>query len=104
MTPTITKRTTTLSDGRELIYFDDADTTLGDDRSVDSRTLDPRPATATMRPENGYRSPQPDRIAFFSPQRIKTPSHLKQRRTRQRFPLYTTSPSSKTAPPHSARR
>ncbi|MGV8912953.1 MAG: galactose-1-phosphate uridylyltransferase [Rhodoglobus sp.] len=49
MTSKITKRPTTLADGRELIYFDDADTTLGDERSVDSRVLDPRPATASMR-------------------------------------------------------
>ncbi|TQO19104.1 UDPglucose--hexose-1-phosphate uridylyltransferase [Rhodoglobus vestalii] len=49
MTSRIAKRPTTLADGRELIYFDDADTTLGEERSVDSRVLDPRPATATMR-------------------------------------------------------
>ena len=47
----ITFRPTRLADGRELIYVDDADTTLppGGERSVDARTLDPRPATATMR-------------------------------------------------------
>lgn len=45
----ITARPTTLADGRELIYFDDADTTLGAERRVDARTLDPRPDTATMR-------------------------------------------------------
>jgi UDPglucose--hexose-1-phosphate uridylyltransferase len=45
----ISKRTTVLADGRELIYFDDADTTLGPERSVDARVLDPRPETATMR-------------------------------------------------------
>lgn len=45
----ITKRATVLSDGRELIYFDDADTTLTAERRVDARTLDPRPDTATMR-------------------------------------------------------
>ncbi|WP_454168124.1 galactose-1-phosphate uridylyltransferase [Microbacterium lacticum] len=43
------KRETRLADGRDLIYFDDPDTTLGDDRSVDARDLDPRPETATMR-------------------------------------------------------
>ncbi len=48
MTP-ITQHATRLADGRELIYFDDADTTLTRERTVDSRTLDPRPATATMR-------------------------------------------------------
>jgi UDPglucose--hexose-1-phosphate uridylyltransferase len=47
--PSITTRATTLADGRELIYFDDADTALGAERSVDRRTLDPRPDTATMR-------------------------------------------------------
>jgi UDPglucose--hexose-1-phosphate uridylyltransferase len=45
----ITKHETTLADGRDLIYFDDADTTLPPTRSTDARTLDPRPATATMR-------------------------------------------------------
>jgi UDPglucose--hexose-1-phosphate uridylyltransferase len=45
----IVKRPTTLADGRELIYFDDADTTLGEERSADARHLDPRPETATMR-------------------------------------------------------
>ncbi|MCU1545332.1 MAG: galT [Homoserinimonas sp.] len=45
----ITKHVTNLADGRELIYFDDADTALGPDRAVDSRTLAPRPVTATMR-------------------------------------------------------
>lgn len=45
----VLKRSTRLADGRELIYFDDPGTTLGPDRAVDARTLDPRPATATMR-------------------------------------------------------
>jgi UDPglucose--hexose-1-phosphate uridylyltransferase len=45
----ITKTVTTLADGRDLIYFDDADTTLGPERAVDARVLDPRPQTATMR-------------------------------------------------------
>lgn len=38
-----------MADQRELIYFDDADTTLSPDRKPDLRTLDPRPETATMR-------------------------------------------------------
>lgn len=45
----ITKRPTTLADGRDLIYFDDVDTMLGAERAADARHLDPRPATATMR-------------------------------------------------------
>ncbi|MFS0894280.1 galactose-1-phosphate uridylyltransferase [Microbacterium sp. 179-I 3D3 NHS] len=45
----VVKRTTTLADGRDLIYYDDPDTTLGADRAVDARTLDPRAATASMR-------------------------------------------------------
>ena len=45
----IVKRTTTLADGRELIYFDDADTKLGPDRAVDARILDPRLAAVSMR-------------------------------------------------------
>ncbi|WP_394555021.1 galactose-1-phosphate uridylyltransferase [Agromyces sp. MMS24-JH15] len=47
--PRIAVRRDPLADGRELIYFDDADTTLGPDRAVDARVLDPRPATAHMR-------------------------------------------------------
>jgi len=45
----IRKIETKLADGRDLIYFDDVDSTLGTERAVDTRTLDPRPATATMR-------------------------------------------------------
>ena len=45
----VIKRSTRLADGRELIYFDDPDTTLGAERSIDQRALDPRAATATMR-------------------------------------------------------
>ncbi|MBT2518662.1 galactose-1-phosphate uridylyltransferase [Streptomyces sp. ISL-90] len=42
-------RRSTLADGRELIYFDDADTTLPPERGIDERALDPRPANAHMR-------------------------------------------------------
>lgn len=45
----IVKRPTVLADGRELIYFDDADTKLSPERKADGRPLDPRPETATMR-------------------------------------------------------
>jgi UDPglucose--hexose-1-phosphate uridylyltransferase len=45
----ITKHVTKLADGRDLIYFDDADTTLSAERRADARTLDARPPTATMR-------------------------------------------------------
>lgn len=45
----IVKRAARLADGRELLYFDDADTTLGPERRIDARVLDPRPETATMR-------------------------------------------------------
>ena len=47
--PRIAVRPSTLADGRELIYFDDADTTLPAERALDERALDPRPATAHMR-------------------------------------------------------
>jgi UDPglucose--hexose-1-phosphate uridylyltransferase len=47
--PGIIKRVCALADGRELIYFDDADTSLPPERAADARVLDPRPATATMR-------------------------------------------------------
>ena len=45
----VIKRATTLADGRELFYYDDPGTTLGAERAVDARTLDPRPDTAHMR-------------------------------------------------------
>jgi UDPglucose--hexose-1-phosphate uridylyltransferase len=45
----ITRHDARLADGRELFYFDDADSVLGPERAIDSRVLDPRPATATMR-------------------------------------------------------
>ena len=49
LTGGITKRAHRLADGRELIYFDDADTALPPDRAPDLRALDERPPTATMR-------------------------------------------------------
>lgn len=45
----VVKRPHVLADGRELIYFDDADTSLAPERAADARLLDPRPATARMR-------------------------------------------------------
>ncbi len=39
----------TMADGRELLYFDDADTSLPPERADDARELDPRPPTAQMR-------------------------------------------------------
>jgi UDPglucose--hexose-1-phosphate uridylyltransferase len=39
----------TMADGRELIYFDDPDTTLPPERAEDSRHLEPRPENAVMR-------------------------------------------------------
>jgi UDPglucose--hexose-1-phosphate uridylyltransferase len=49
MNSVTTKRVTTLADGRELIYFDDAGTTLPPERAADARHLDARPDTAMMR-------------------------------------------------------
>lgn len=45
----VTKRATTLADGRELLYYDDPNTQLSAERSIDRRVLDARPETATMR-------------------------------------------------------
>jgi UDPglucose--hexose-1-phosphate uridylyltransferase len=47
--PRVTKQKHRMADGRELIYFDDADTCLGSERSADLRQLDPRPETPVMR-------------------------------------------------------
>ncbi len=45
----IVRRDARLADGRQLFYYDDPDTTLGPERAIDHRVLDPRPETATMR-------------------------------------------------------
>ncbi|MDY0908432.1 galactose-1-phosphate uridylyltransferase [Microbacterium sp. CFBP9034] len=45
----VVKRSTRLSDGRELIYYDDPGTTLGAERAIDARETTTRPDTATMR-------------------------------------------------------
>jgi UDPglucose--hexose-1-phosphate uridylyltransferase len=45
----VVRRDALLADGRQLFYYDDADTRLGPGRAVDARVLDPRPETATMR-------------------------------------------------------
>ena len=44
-----TKRSTRMSDGRELIYFDDSGSTLPAERKADLREPSPRPAVAEMR-------------------------------------------------------
>ncbi|TXK03046.1 galactose-1-phosphate uridylyltransferase [Microbacterium mitrae] len=45
----VVRRSTVLADGRDLIYYDDPDTSLGGERAIDARELDPRPATSSMR-------------------------------------------------------
>ena len=45
----IVQRHAKLADGRDLIYFDDADTELGGERRIDERLLEDRPANATLR-------------------------------------------------------
>src|SRR5579862_355038 len=45
----ITKRATRLSDGRELLYFDDADSSLPAGRAADTRPAAPRPALPALR-------------------------------------------------------
>jgi UDPglucose--hexose-1-phosphate uridylyltransferase len=47
--PGIVKRVARLSDGRELIYFDDADTALGPARALDARPPVPRPPVPQLR-------------------------------------------------------
>jgi UDPglucose--hexose-1-phosphate uridylyltransferase len=45
----VVRRDDTLADGRDLFYYDDPGSSLPAERAADARTLDPRPATATMR-------------------------------------------------------
>jgi UDPglucose--hexose-1-phosphate uridylyltransferase len=47
--PRVTKQVRRMADGRELIYFDDADTRLTSERAADVRRLEPRPPTPVMR-------------------------------------------------------
>src|SRR5471030_2438206 len=47
--PRVKKQEHRMADGRELIYFDDADTRLGPERSADLRQREPRPETPVMR-------------------------------------------------------
>ena len=47
LTAGITKIETTLADGRDLVYYDDANSTLGDERAADLRQL---PAHVIVRP------------------------------------------------------
>ena len=49
LTGGISKIETTLADGRDLVYYDDANSSLPTARAIDARAPDPRPATATMR-------------------------------------------------------
>jgi UDPglucose--hexose-1-phosphate uridylyltransferase len=49
LTSGITAHRGVMADGRDIIYFDDADTTLTSERAVDARELPPRPPTASMR-------------------------------------------------------
>jgi UDPglucose--hexose-1-phosphate uridylyltransferase len=49
LTAGITRIDAVMADGRDLIYYDDADTSLAPGRRADARDLDARPATATMR-------------------------------------------------------
>ncbi|WP_104177922.1 galactose-1-phosphate uridylyltransferase [Cryobacterium sp. Y50] len=46
---TIARQSSTLADGRDLVYFDDPDTTLPPERALDLRAPTERAATATMR-------------------------------------------------------
>ncbi|WP_166984160.1 galactose-1-phosphate uridylyltransferase [Paramicrobacterium fandaimingii] len=49
LTGGITSQAHKLTDGRDIIYFDDPGSTLPAERRADSRDAEPRPATASMR-------------------------------------------------------
>ena len=101
----ITKRVSALADGRELIYFDDADTSLPPDRAADLRRLDPRPPTAEMRldPLTGewiaVATARQNRVVM--PPAALTRSPRRRRATRRRSRRTMTSRYSRTAPPPS---
>ena len=97
----IAKRVAVLADGRELIYFDDADTTLPPDRAPDPRLLDLRPPTPQMRldPLTG----EWVAVAAARQNRVVMPpawtrSLRRRRATRRRSRRTMTSRCSRTAP------
>jgi UDPglucose--hexose-1-phosphate uridylyltransferase len=47
--PEIAKHVARLSDGRDIVYFDDADTRLPPDRKADTRPPEPRPSVPELR-------------------------------------------------------
>ncbi len=64
----IVKRVTRLSDGRELIYFDDADTVLRPERAADTRPPAPRPPLPELRQDRAFLPPEDlDPLAPSSP-------------------------------------
>ena len=104
----IVKRATVLADGRELIYFDDADTTL----AARARGRRPRARPAARRPRTmrqdvahrrvglDRRRPPEPRVPAAGRARPARPGDA--RRTRPRSPTSTTSPCSRTARRRSA--
>ena len=94
--PRIAVRPTTLADGRELIYFDDADTTLAAERAVDARTLDPRPATADDAAGRAHRRMDLDRR--------RPPEPRRSCRRRDRDPLAPQTPEQPVRDPARLRR
>lgn len=103
----IVKRTATLADGRDLIYYDDADTRLGPERRIDTRRLEPRPPTAVMRQDVltgewiSIAAARQSRVvlppADRDPLAPQTPGNPR------RYPTSTTWPCSRTGPLPSVR-
>ena len=95
-----------MADGRELFYFDDADSTLA--RRAPPRRAGARPpprhrhhaaGRAHRRLDLGRVEPQQPRVP--AARRTSTRSRRRPPRTPPRSPTSTTSPSSRTAPPRS---
>jgi UDPglucose--hexose-1-phosphate uridylyltransferase len=88
----IVQRQAKLADGRDLIYFDDADTDLAAERRIDERRLEVRPATSTMRQDVlsgewiSVAATRQDRVFLpaaeldpLAPQRLGNPSEIPDR-------------------------
>ena len=102
----IVKRSTHLADGRELIYFDDADTTSGriapSTRAPWTRVPPLRRCGRTCSPANGSRSPPPGRTGCSCRRPTAIRSLPRPPTTRRRCRPSTTWPCSRTAPRRSA--
>jgi hypothetical protein len=85
-----TKRSTRMSDGRELIYFDETGSNLPAERKKDLREPAPRPAVAEMRLDSLTGSQSPPHVTIEHSCRRRTCAHSAQPRMNTSLKFQTT--------------